>query len=269
MIKIPEQIKDDEMSLLDILLFLKDSVRNVFISTIVCLLIGAAYFLAMPKVYVASATIEMAIVAGEMVEEPISLYEKIKLPLFFSATTLHACDSNEEHSKQDSFAEKLKPILNRATPLITFTFQAYSPEKAKTCLEAVIDDIKKYQNEKARPIIEREKQIIAEFKDQLKYELDLNKLYLPLKEDEINHNYNVKNLIAVLVNTKEINDLKQKINRYENNLKYPKTKDTTTVNSIYAPKVEVNKRPLLITLFFLIAGVVFGLLITITQKIIA
>lgn len=36
-----QQVEDDEISLIDILLFLKASGRNVLISTIVCFLIGA------------------------------------------------------------------------------------------------------------------------------------------------------------------------------------------------------------------------------------
>lgn len=77
-----QQVKDDEISLIDILLFLKASGRNVFISKIGCLLIGVVYYFAVPKMYEATATIQMATVAGEMVETPAILVEKIKLPLF-------------------------------------------------------------------------------------------------------------------------------------------------------------------------------------------
>ena len=44
-----KQIDYDEISLMDIFLFLKVSVLNVLISTMVCLLVGVAYYFAAPK----------------------------------------------------------------------------------------------------------------------------------------------------------------------------------------------------------------------------
>jgi uncharacterized protein involved in exopolysaccharide biosynthesis len=81
------QIEDDEISLIDVLLFLKASGGNIVKSISVCLLAGGAYYFSVPKMYEASATIEMARVAGELVESPAVLLEKMKLPLYFSPAT--------------------------------------------------------------------------------------------------------------------------------------------------------------------------------------
>ena len=70
------QADEDEISLIDILLFLKASVGNIVKSTCVCLLAGGAYYFSVPKMYEASATIEMAMVAGEPVKTPAVLLEK-------------------------------------------------------------------------------------------------------------------------------------------------------------------------------------------------
>ena len=85
----PQKIEDDEISLIDILLFPKASGRNVLISTIGCWLVGVTYYSAVPKIYEATATIQMAMVASELVETPAGLLEKIKMPLFFSSMALH------------------------------------------------------------------------------------------------------------------------------------------------------------------------------------
>ena len=56
-----EQLKAeaDEISLIDVLLFLKASGSNIAKSTLVCLLAGGVYYFSVPKMYEASATIEM------------------------------------------------------------------------------------------------------------------------------------------------------------------------------------------------------------------
>ena len=72
---------DDEISLIDILLFLKVSDGNIFKSTFVCFLAGNDYYFFVPEIYEASATFEMATVVGEEVESLADFLEKMKLPL--------------------------------------------------------------------------------------------------------------------------------------------------------------------------------------------
>ena len=86
----PIQAEDDEISLTDILLFLQASFSNVVKSLVFCLLAGGAYYFYSPKMYEATVAIEMATVAGELVETPAVLLEKMKLPLYFSPATLQA-----------------------------------------------------------------------------------------------------------------------------------------------------------------------------------
>lgn len=88
-----EQLKvdDDEISLIDILLFLKASGGNIVKSTLICLLSGGVYYFSVPKMYEASATIEMATVAGEPVKSPAVLLEKMKLPLYYSSIIHQTC----------------------------------------------------------------------------------------------------------------------------------------------------------------------------------
>ena len=84
------QADEDEISLTDILLFLKASGGNILKSTCVCLLAGGAYYFSVPKMYQASATIEMATVEGVPIETPAALLEKMKLPLYFSPASKSA-----------------------------------------------------------------------------------------------------------------------------------------------------------------------------------
>ena len=78
----PLQAEDDEISLAGILLFLHASFSNVVKSFVVCLFAGGIYYFSTPNMYEASASIEMATVAGESGGTPALLFEKRKVPLY-------------------------------------------------------------------------------------------------------------------------------------------------------------------------------------------
>jgi uncharacterized protein involved in exopolysaccharide biosynthesis len=72
-----DSYSEDEISLTDILFFLQDSIGNVIKSVLACLLLGGAYYFSTPKLYEASATIQMAMATGNPVETPTVLLEKV------------------------------------------------------------------------------------------------------------------------------------------------------------------------------------------------
>ena len=152
------QPEDDEISLIDILLFLKASGGNIIKSIFLCLLAGGVYYFSVPKMYEASATIEMATVAGEPVETPTVLLEKMKLPLYFSPATLQACGTDGELSSKAKFVDKIKPNVNKLAPMLSFVTQAPSSQEAKACLNAVIADVSNKQAAIANPLIGQKKQ---------------------------------------------------------------------------------------------------------------
>ena len=79
-----DSYSEDEISLTDILFFLQDSIGSVILSVLACVILGGAYYFSTPKLFEASATIQMAMATGNPVETPTVLLEKIKLPLYFS-----------------------------------------------------------------------------------------------------------------------------------------------------------------------------------------
>ena len=259
----PKQQENDEISLIDILLFLKVSSRNVLLSTVVCLMVGVAYLLAAPKIYEVSATIKMALVAGEVVESPEILLEKIKLPLFFSDATMRICGSDGELSSQGKFADKLKPTLNKSAPLISLSARANSTHEARACLEAAIGEIQKSQNELAKFTIEQKKRKLTTITEQLIIEENKTKNFLASMA--LNNNLLGSSnfyLHGFLTNRNEVNDLRRQISLLEEDLIPPRTQTCSLVNPMYAPEVTVEKSPSFILGLFLALGVVLGLLIT-------
>ena len=254
---------EDEISLLDIFIFLKNSRYDIGISTLICLIIGASYYFVAPNKYEATATIQMALVAGQAVEIPQVLIEKVKLPLYFSHKTWDACDTDEELTPSRKVAEKIKPLLNKNAPFVSFSTTAESSKEAIQCLTAVIDDIRANQATQASPLIEQKKSQLATLESKLAQAEEQSKLLTPEK-----FSLNIKDerfsasallLATTMSNNTQIKDLTGQINDLKIALADPQTQMTHLPTPIYCPDIPVNKRPLLTLVISLFCGLMFGL----------
>lgn len=270
----PIQAEEDEISLIDILLFLQASFSNVVKSLVVCLLAGGAYYFLSPKMYEATVTIEMATVAAEPVETPAVLLEKMKLPLYFSPATLQACGLDDGLIAQAKIVDKIKPsINNKATPMVSFVTQAPSAQEAKACLNAAIANISSKQDAIASPLLHQKKQKLNQLREQL---INLEEIGKSLPSIRTNNNLtDTQSTTALLVttlrklNVTEIVDLRSKIGSLEFDLIEPKTRPTSLSHSVYSSEVYVNKRPLVTLGLCLALGVFLGLLVTGVMRMVA
>ena len=268
-----EQLKDDdEISLIDILLFLKASGGNIVKSTLICLLSGGVYYFFVPKMYEASATIEMATVAGEPVESPAVLLEKMKLPLYFSPATLQACGSDGGLSSQAKFVDKIKPSINKSAPMVSFVTQAPSTQEAKACLSAAIAEVSNNQDAIAKPLLQQKKQKLQQLSEQLKLTEEIGKtITVPKGNSNVSDaqfSARTLNLSLSTANATEIYGLRSQIGTLENALIAPQTHSVALASSVYAPEVYIKKRPLFTLGFCLALGVFLGLLVTGVQRVV-
>jgi hypothetical protein len=268
----PTRAEDDEISLMDILIFLIASGENIVKSTLVCLALGGAYYLSVPKMYEATATIAMATVAGEPVEAPAVLLEKMKLPLYFAPATLQACGSDVQLNSQAKFVDKIRPTINKSAPLVSFATQAQSTQEAKACLSAVVAELNSNQAEIAKPLIEQKKQKLTQLSDQLKLAKDMAKNFPTTKSkigsSDTQFSSRTLAMSSTLANATEMNDLSKEINNLESSLIPPKTQPLSLIVPLYAPEVSINKRPLFTLGLSLVLGVFLGLLITGVQRVV-
>ena len=269
----PIQAQGDEISLIDILLFLQASFSNVVKSLVVCLFAGGIYYFSIPKMYEASATIEMAKVAGEPVETPAALLEKMKLPLYFSSATLQACGSDGGLSSQAKFVDKIKSSINKFSPMVSFVTQAPSPQEANACLNAAIAEVSNNQDVIAKPLLLQKKQKIQQLSEQLKFTEEISKTS-PAPKGNSNASdaeFFARTLLTYLhiYNISSINDLRSQISTLEDQLKAPQTRPVTFASSVYVSGVSVNKRPWFTLGICLALGVFLGLLVTGVQRVLS
>jgi len=258
--------EDDEISIIDILIFLKASGGNIVKSTLVCLALGGAYYFSVPKMYEATATIAMATVAGGPVEAPAVLLEKMKLPLYFAPATLQACGSDGQLNSQAKFFDKIKPAINKSAPLVSFATQAQSTQEAKACLSAVIAEVNSNQAEIAKLLIDQKKQKLSQLSYQLKLAEDKPKNFPTTKSSDGSLHTQFSALALgmpfTLAYAIEMSDIRKAINNLETSLIPPQTQPLSLAAPLYAPEVSINKRPLFTLGLSLALGVFLGLLVT-------
>jgi hypothetical protein len=216
--------------------------------------------------YEASATIEMATVAGVPVETPAVLLEKMKLPLYFSSATLQACGSDGGLSSQAKFVDKVKPSINKSVPMVSFVTQAPSTQEAKACLSAVIAEVTNNHDAIAKPLLLQKRQKLQQLSEQLKLTKEIGKTITTPKGNsnasQAQFSARTLSIFFGVANATEINDLRSQIGTLENALIAPQTHSVVLAGSVYAPEVSINKRPLFTLGFCLALGVFLGLLVT-------
>jgi hypothetical protein len=259
-----ENIKDDQISFIDALLFLKASGRNIVKCTVASLLAGGAYYLFAPTLYKASATIELASVEGEKRAAAAAVFEKMKLPMYFSPSTQQVCGSDGE------LDSKIKMSADRITPRVSFVTHAQSTIEAKACIHSIIAEVSNNLDLAVKTLTEEKKQVRQQFAGQLRERLKLvkekyKKFPAPKSNNSTDEQISAWTFCRPLVSADaiEINVLLTEIIKLDREMVAPPPSNLVSlVGSVHAPEISTNKRPLFILGFCLSIGLIFGLLLT-------
>ncbi len=254
---------EDEISLLDIIQFFIDNKLHIAISTFACGALGLAYGLITPPKYEASMSLQMAVVANTPVEAPAVLLEKMKLPTYFSVGTLNACKMTDSTNPGADLSKELKPLVNKNAPFITTSFRAPSTDEAKTCLQAVLADVRSQQKILAEPIIKQKQSHLSNLKERLstaeqvaKY-LSSQKQDFQFKDDKFSANALI--LATRLTKDTEIKDLRNQIVDLELALSEPQTRETYLAAPMFSSPHKVAPSRILILAIALMAGFMLGI----------
>ena len=254
---------EDEISLLEIVDFFRESWKQILVSGIVGGTLGVGYALISPSIYKATANIQVAKVAGSDVETPSILVEKLKMPMYYTQSTFTACNVMEREEPGDAIAKGLKPTLSKNAPIISITYKEKSTEDAKKCLEGVLNDIPTNQNILAKPILESRNNQLANLKQKLE---SAEKILKILSTKNTNFDFSDSKfsasslLLATTLNKEnEVKDLLTKISDLEIALAEPQTKEAFLTTPIYAPSARVEPKRTMIVLLGGIAGGVLAI----------
>ena len=177
------EAKEDEISLLDILLFFKNEYQFIVGFTLLGFVGAALYLWTVPKQFEASGQIRMAQIAnlnnnnnnnnnninnvaplGTNIEEPQALVARMTLPTSYPKETIALCGLAEEKDAGALLAKKAKLSLPKGLGgTVDLEIRDTSKEVAEACANAIYQFVKMSQAQLIAPYIEEaSKKLIIE-----------------------------------------------------------------------------------------------------------
>jgi hypothetical protein len=225
---------------------------------------GAVYILIKPVVFEAHASIQSAMVAGEVVEATTVLNEKIKLPLYFSTGTLQTCASDGKPDATGSLASLLKTKATKTSHFLYISVNLGSADQAKACLTAVLTDIQIQQSLLTKPLIQKQQALLDTVRSKLNFAEEISKF---LVNQNVEKQVNNKNFAAaaMMLSTstskeREIKELRSELMALETALSPAQTSPASLAAPIYAPATPSGISPWLVMVMAFLLGVVLGVI---------
>ena len=263
-------IEESEISLIDILRFLKGAYKTMLIFGALGIAAVFAYLVIIPKHYEASVQIVMAQISianynisplGINIEEPEMLIARLSSPTSLTPETLAACDLQGQANPALAPSKSIQLAIPKGVPnvVVVKTFGT-SPEVAKGCANAIFDLVKKTQAQFVAPYIEETKIKLADAEDRLAKAKELlakadksgsaiDAIYLSMRD--------------------EIRYLLDEITALKNALAINQNRTTRLIAPVYASDMPIGPKKRNILLAGFIGGVLLGLLITFFRQLIS
>jgi LPS O-antigen subunit length determinant protein (WzzB/FepE family) len=257
-----------EISLLDILRFLKNAYKTILVFSVLGIAAAIIYLTITPKQYEATAQIAMAqIVANNNlnppavnIEEPTLLIARLSAPTSFDPKTINACGMQGNPDAGATLAKgiKLAPAKGIANVVELKTVGA-SPEATLSCASAVFELIKTTQTQLSAPYIDRVKLRMADDKERLEKAKELLS-----KADKSGSTMSV----VYLSTRDEIRFLLDEITALKNVVASNESQVTRLVAPIYASDVPIAPKKRMVLAAGLFGGLFLGLLIALARQLV-
>ena len=263
---------DTEISLIDILRFVKSAYKTILVFGVLGITLSIAYLVITPKQYEASAQIVMAQIGtannnnnisplGINIEEPALLIARLAMPTSFTAQEMAACGLEGRPEAGAALAKAIKVIPPKGIAnVVELKTVGQSPQLAMQCAAAVIELIKTTQNQLVIPYIEEAKLKLAYDEKRLANAKDL-----VAKADKSDSAMGA----AYLSTRDEIRFLLDQITAIKSIISSNQNRATRLVAPIYTSEAPIAPKKRNILAAGLLGGLFLGLLIALGRKVIA
>jgi LPS O-antigen subunit length determinant protein (WzzB/FepE family) len=146
---------DQEISLLEILCFLKNTWKTILVTGALGLAGAGVYLLISPNQYEAIGSIAMGRISpvGTNIEEPVALINRMSVPGSFDAAVLEVCGLRESRNAPAQSTKAIKLAIPKGVAnIVELKVTRSSPELARVCADAVYQGIAKSQAQMIDPI---------------------------------------------------------------------------------------------------------------------
>ncbi len=264
---------DQEISLVDILRFLRGAYKTIAITGVFGLAAAIAYLAITPRQYEAVAQIVMAQIGvannnnnnlnplGINIEEPLLLITRLAQPTSFTPQVIDACKVDQASNPGAALAKstKLAPPKGVAN-VVELKTLGKSPQDAQLCGEAIFELIKTTQAEIVAPYIAEAKTKLRDDEERLAKAKDL-----VAKADRSGSAMGA----AYLSTRDEIRFLLDEITALKNVVTSNQSRATRLIAPIYASDTPVAPKKLVVLAAGVFGGLFLGLLVALARQLIA
>ena len=256
-----------EISLIDILRFLKSAYKVIAIFGLAGLALSIAYLAITPNQYEASAQITMAQIGtannnitplGVNIEDPALLISRLSSPSSFTPEVIAGCGLQEQANAGASLSKSIKliPVKGVASVVELKTFGG-TPQSAQDCALGVFELIKTTQAQIVAPSIEEAKVKLADDEDRLQKAKDL-----VARSDKSGSAMSA----SYLSTRDEIRYLLDEITALKNVVTSNQNRATRMVTPIYASDAPIAPKKRMVLAAGLFGGLFLGLLIALARQ---
>ena len=256
-----------EISIIDILRFLKGEYKIIAAAGVTGIILSLAYLVITPNQYQATAQIAMAQLGSDSnnlssvvnIEEPTLLVARMALPTSFTQESIVACgfEGKPEAGATLAKAIKLTPLKGVINVIEIRTF-GNSPRLAKDCANAVFEVVKNSQYQIAIPFNEMSKQKLIEEKTRLQ-----------VTQEFLRSNKSAQIDLVYLSSRDELIHLFNKISSLNDALANNQNRVTRLITPIYANNAPISPKKHIALAAGLIGGLCLGLMIALGKRMIA
>lgn len=266
-IEMPED--DNEISLWDIVDFLKEGWRWLAGGVVAGAVGAVGFVLVSPAQYEATAIVQPATVGmpttttttkGAEVEAVAQTLERLKLPTFYNDVLLQACES----SSRQGLAGSVKASQVKGNALIQISYRASSTLVAEACVNAVVAQLRQSQATLGEPLLKTlEEQLVLTKKQLTEAEGFQGQL-----EKRATSSTDGASLLMLnaLSKREEIVRLQKLLIEQKVQLSAPLTQPMQLLEPIYAPERAVAPKKLPVLAGGLFGGLVLGGLVFFARR---
>ncbi|MBU3546721.1 Wzz/FepE/Etk N-terminal domain-containing protein [Polynucleobacter sp. MWH-Jannik1A5] len=260
-----------EISLLDVLHFIKDAYKTILTLGVAGLAMAASYLAVTPRQYEAVAQVAMAQIGtannnnnnnltplGINIEEPSLLIARLSQPTSFPAQVVGACGVKEGANAAATLSKSIKLVppkgIANVVELKTF---GKSPEAALICAQAIFGLIKTTQAQLLAPFVEEAKLKLADDIERLAKAKDL-----VAKTDKSGSAIGA----AYLSTRDEIRFLLDEITALKNVVTSNQSRATRLIAPIYASDTPIAPKKRVALAAGLFGGLFLGLMLALARQ---
>jgi len=222
---------EDKISLVNIIDFFRESWKQIVLGGVIGGAIGVSIALIMPSNYQVSVYFQMAKIADIYVEQPSTLMEKLKIPIYLPSEIFIGCGVDKSANPGMAIINRMSTTLLKGTDIIKISYKDRNSDLAKKCTEIISNYIIKNQNEMLQPRLQKKKYELLILKQRLELQENFEK-YLSTKNLDVdisdsNSTAFLELFTTLMINESEnkVNRLREKVNNLEILLEEPQTKE--------------------------------------------